>query len=45
MDNEEFESTIKKITIKDIADAILIQHTFKQKTFSEALLYILNRLK
>ena len=42
---KEFESIIKKITIKDIADAILIQHTFNHKTFGESLLYVLRRLK
>ena len=45
MDNKEFESIIKKITIKDIADAILIQHTFNYKTFGEALLYVINRIR
>jgi len=45
MDNKEFEYIIKEIKIKDIADAILIQHTFNQKTFGEALLYVLNRMR
>ena len=42
MYNKEFESIIKKIKIKDIDNAISIQHTFKQRTFGEALLYVLN---
>tara|TARA_R110000796_G_scaffold146955_2_gene263689 strand:- start:2182 stop:3072 length:891 start_codon:yes stop_codon:yes gene_type:complete len=41
---DEYEGIIKSITSKEIRDAKAIQHTFRDRSFGEALLYVLDRL-